>query len=512
MFQIPLSDLDIAPGHVVEWRLRPPRRGFADAALPHKPASYNQAKHFAAAIAGRKLRVSENYWVAMTFRIDGPPDETALAGALELFVRRHEVLRCGFRHAGPDQTGPGEAGMEEAGVEEAGVEEPGPDGEHDGTDLEATIIAPGDVALDRTDVGRFDTAADTRAYLARRFDEKINALAWPLFLTGVVIGDDGATVFLAFDHIVCDGVSLVAASSEIQTSYAALRDGVRPRLPEVGSYLDFGVVQRDRYADLTVDAPELAYWRGFVERNGDFFPRIPLDFGVTDGEMAAGQMRPAANETTYLMDDAQATAFERTCQEHGGKLFTGLLAAVGMALHRVTGVATYRGFMPVGERREPEFRHAFGWFVNTLPVEFALTGPVAGTAGSTALDFAEVLVGARDGFREMIRSIDVPFIKAWQLLGPRYFNLRGWPYPVNFYSFLDYRKLPGAAHQRDWRLCTIPQASHANTGNMWLLRNVDGVHLNTIFADTPQGRASMAAYRTAIRTVLADTTHAEVTR
>jgi hypothetical protein len=278
----------------------------------------------------------------------------------------------------------------------------------------------------------------------------------------------------------------------MQVAYEAISRGRPPELPDVGSYLDFGDAQRDRFTAMTADGPELAHWRRFVAANGDFFPRVPLDFGVADQ-----QLYPATNETTHLLDDARATALERVCAEHGGKLFQGVLATVGMALAEVSGVRTYRGLLPVGERKDPAWRQAFGWFVNTMPIEF----PVA-----PDMDFAAVLAGVRDGWKELIANVDTPFIKAWELLAPHYYQLRMWPFPVNFYSFIDFRKLPGAQRAGQWRPRTIPEASHANTGNMWFFRNADGVFLNTIFPDTEQGHAAMTAYRAAIGRILHEVT------
>jgi hypothetical protein len=375
-------------------------------------------------------------------------------------VRRHEVLRCAFE----------------------GVD----------ADLRCRIITPEDVVLDRHDAGAFATADETRNYLEKRFNETINTLGWPLFIMGAVLGEASTTVYMAFDHIVCDGMSLVMATNDMQVAYEAISRGRPPELPDVGSYLDFGDAQRDRFTAMTADGPELAHWRRFVAANGDFFPRVPLDFGVADQ-----QLYPATNETTHLLDDARATALERVCAEHGGKLFQGVLATVGMALAEVSGVRTYRGLLPVGERKDPAWRQAFGWFVNTMPIEF----PVA-----PDMDFAAVLAGVRDGWKELIANVDTPFIKAWELLAPHYYQLRMWPFPVNFYSFIDFRKLPGAQRAGQWRPRTIPEASHANTGNMWFFRNADGVFLNTIFPDTEQGHAAMTAYRAAIGRILHEVT------
>jgi hypothetical protein len=453
MRQIPLTDLTIAAGHAVEWTVRAPARR-SDAV--HKHASYNQQKHFSAALLARAENAPEKNWVATTFQLDGDIDVDALERALYHFVRRHEVLRCAF--------------------------------EGTGEDLRCQVIAPADVVLDRVRIGGFDSPEAVRAYLGNRFNTTINTLGWPLFLMGAVVGAGSTTVYLAFDHIVCDGMSLVMAVNDIQLGYAAQVADRDAALPAVGSYLDFGDLQRGRYAGMTADGPELAYWRRFIAGNGDFFPRIPLDFGVD-----YGRVHPATNETTTLLDDAQATAFEAACRRDGAKLFQGILAAVGIALREVSGAEVYRGLMPVGERRDPAWRQAFGWFVNTMPIEFPV-GP--------ELDFRAVVQGVRRGFDELIANVDVPFTKAWELLAPHYYQLRMWPFPVNFFSFIDFRKLPGAAHRDQWRPTTVPESSHANSGNMWFFRNADGVHLNTIFPDTPEGRGAMTAYRGAIARVL----------
>lgn len=447
MLQIPLSDLAIAPGHALEWAVRAPSHDFGAA----RYASYNQEKHFSAALTARAEHATEKNWVAMTFELPGAADLEALERALHGFVTRHEVLRCTFEQLGGD--------------------------------LRCHVIPAERVELDRVDLGSFHSTEATREHLGRRFDATINALSWPLFLMGAVLRDASTTVYMAFDHIVCDGMSIAVAVDEVWTTYRALAAGTTAELPPVGSYIDFGAAQRDRFTGLTAGSPELAYWREFIA-GGDFFPRMPLDFGVVDG-----RLHPAVNQTSTLLDDAGATAFEQACQRRGGKPFMGILASVGMALGEVTGVDTYRGLLPIGERRDLAWRQAFGWFVNTMPIAF----PVC-----ARLDFDTVLGGVRAAFTRLIANVDTPFIKAWELLAPEYYGLRMWPYAVNFFSFLDFRKLPGADQHGVTRPRTIPQASHSNTGNMWFHRNQDGLHLNTIFPDTPRGHRAMAEYRGAI--------------
>lgn len=457
MLQIPIAELSIPPGEVHEWRLRArtdPATG------PVRTASFNQEKHFAAAVTARRDLVSETYWIGLTFTIEGGLDLTALESALRLFVQRHEVLRCTFEQLLGD--------------------------------LRCGVMTADEVALEHTRIGRLDSPDVVRGHLERTFDRSINTLSWPLFLLGVVIGPDSSTVYMAFDHILCDGISLVVAVDEVQRAYAAHAAGRAADLPATGSYLDFGEAQRGRYADLTADGPELMYWRSFVHAAGELFPRIPLNLGLE-----YGRMYPARNETLRLLNDADATAFERRCGQVGGKMFMGLLAITGMALNQLAGTGTYHGFLPISERRDPRWRGAFGWFVNTMPISFPI---------DAELTFEAVLGEVNTAFRELIEHVDVPFIKAWELLAPEYFGLRTWPYPVNFFSYLDFRRLPGAEHERRWQPCTIPEASHSNTGNMWFYRNSDGLYLNSIFCDVPESVDAFTAYRKAIQQILEELT------
>ncbi|WP_194822424.1 condensation domain-containing protein [Micromonospora sp. S-DT3-3-22] len=457
MRQIPFSDLEAMPGHIHEWQLCAPEN-LDPAYLAEKIASFNQEKHFTAAASARREHASEDYWIAVTFRIPGRVDLPALESALRHFVERHEVLRCGFEHL-------------------AGA-------------LRCDVMSPADVTLHHVDSGEMPTADAAAGHLKAMFDREISTLSWPLFRMGVLVGAEHSMVFLAFDHIVCDGISLAIAVDQVQRVYADVCAGRRLPTAPAGSYLDFAEAQRRKYSGITAEGPELEYWRSFVAQSGGLFPQIPLDLGIE-----AGRMYPAHNLTVRLLDDEDATAFEDLCAHYNGKLFLGLLAAVGIALHRVSGATSYYGFLPISERRDPRWSESFGWFVNTVPIAFSVSGE---------LSFPEVLHAAQVSFKAMIKSVDVPFVKAWELLAPQYYHLRTWPFPVNFFSFIDFRKMPNYDQYHSWLPSTIPNASHTNTGNMWFYRNSSGISLNCMFPNVPKSQQAMSAYRSIIKTVLVE--------
>ncbi|MFB7476951.1 condensation domain-containing protein [Kitasatospora sp. NPDC056184] len=424
-----------------------------------KSASFNQDKHHALIDETRGTSEPLASWLAVTFEIAGELNRAALESALLLLVRRHHVLRCEFQRILGD--------------------------------LSYAVHRPGDIELEAVEMGGFDTPQEVRAFLFDSFQKDIDTMAWPPYTMGAVVRDGGSTtVYLAFDHIVSDGMSMPNVVRDVQLAYAAHCRGGDPDLPDAGSYMDFAREQRHGYVSIGADDDRLAYWRTFIARNGGIFPRFPLDLGVEPG-----RLYPAVNKTATLLDDHRAEALDARCREAGGKPFMGLLAAVAVALREEGGPDLYRALMPLSERGRGAWRHSLGWFVNTLPIEFSV---------ARELDFAQIIAGVRDGFTTMMGSIDVPFVRAWELLAPEHFTGRCWPFPVNFVSYIDMRKCPGAEHHPRWRPTAHVWVSRVNGTTSWFQRDSAGLHINSIYADTPQAHRTMARlHRTLRETLLA---------
>ncbi|MFI8389561.1 condensation domain-containing protein [Streptomyces sp. NPDC085540] len=454
MRQFPLEMHHMAPGRVVEWRLRSTAVEAADTADPvGRKASFNQDKHFTVAEESRAADDPVASWVAVTFEVTGRLDEQALAQSLLSFVQRHEVLRCAFRRLA------GEVACEP--------------------------FDPAGLTLEPQQVGTFETSDLLRDFLVERFKRSIDTLSWPLFIMGAVEREDSATVYLAFDHIVCDGMSMPIVAREVSIGYEALCRGENAELPPAPSYLDFAEEQRRRYLSIDTSDERLGYWKAFMGQAGEFFPRFPLDLGVEPG-----RMYPIVNESSTLLDAAEAEVFEKTCLAADGKPFMGVLASVAVCLREAGGPGVYRGFMPVSERGRDTWAHSVGWFVNTLPIEFD---------ASPGRDFTQVMASVRAGFSEMMSHLDVPFVRAWQLLAPEEFAARSWPYPVNFFSYIDMRKCPGAERHHEWRPTTHVWSARANGACSWFQRDTDGMHMNSIYVDTPAARRTMGDFQEGLR-------------
>lgn len=459
MRQFPLEMHHVAPGRVVEWRLRSTAAEAGPTGDPAgRKASFNQDKHFSVAEESRAADDPVASWVAVTFEVAGPLDEQALAQSLLSFVRRHEVLRCAFRRLAGE--------------------------------LSCEPFDPAELTLDPEHVATFATSGLLRDFLVERFKRSIDTLSWPLFTMGAVLREDSATVYLAFDHIVCDGMSMPIVVREVMTAYEGLCRGEDVEPAPAPSYLDFADEQRRRYLSIDADDERLDYWRTFIERGGEFFPRFPLDLGVEPD-----RMYPIVNEASLLLDAAETELFEKTCLTVGGKPFMGVLASVAVCLREAGGPGVYRGLMPVSERGRGTWTDSVGWFVNTMPIEFD---------ASPGRDFAQVMTSVRAGFTEMISHVDVPFVRAWELLAPEEFAARAWPYPVNFFSYIDMRKCRGAERHDEWRPATHVWSARANGACSWFQRDAEGMHMNSLYVDTPAARRTMGDFQEALRLTVQD--------
>ncbi|MER5928827.1 condensation domain-containing protein [Streptomyces sp. NPDC002054] len=448
MLQLPVEDMEMTPGYAVEWTVSAAgTAGLSEDSDPGDLASYNQKDHFSVAQALRAADVGYASYIGGSFEIRGSIDRGALEAALLHLVRRHEVLRCVFREAA------------------------------DGPALE--VVPPQDVKLERVDVGRIGSAAEAGAYV-QQFLQGTDTLRGPWIVMGAMIREESTSVYFACDHLLTDGVSTPVAIHDIATAYAAYAQGREPDLPETGSFLAHGAAERRRGAAMGPEDALLDHWKRFVARNdGQIFPSFPLDLGIEPGVAYR-----AVNEADTLLPAGRLDAMEARCRSVGGRTSGGVLAALGVSLKREGGPDVHRALVPVSTRGRGPHAHSMGWFVNTLPVEF----PVADES-----DFAGIMAGAQGALDATRPYADAPFVRVFDLLTSDQTGPRIWPFAVSFFSYLDFRRTPGAHSHLAWKAHKYVSTTHSNGIFFWFHRNHTGLHLNSVFVDTPQARRTKAA-------------------
>lgn len=449
------TDFDPAPGRVVEWAVS---RHTADRArcapVDPVPPSYNQQLHLQSTQTAASLGLPGNPWIGVVFELAGAADLDALEAAFSTWLHRHEGLCSGFR-AGSDG-------------------------------IERFTLSPDQVALERRPAEDFDSPSALHDYLDQRFTSGTDPFAWPPLVMGTISRPEGSTVFVALDHISGDGYSLALAVWELQALYEAGRQGRDSGLPEVGSFLEYCVEERERGQAMAADDPEVTRWRDFVRACGGTTPTFPLDLGMEPGRTWPQKLRGQVIATA-----AEAEAFEAACRRAGGSFFAGLVSAMAIAVRDLAGQHDFRTIMPLHTRHKEQWGTAVGWFITCAPLEFSLAG---------ADSFVDVLPRAHAGVRAAIRLSHCPAARMIELLGSDFTVTRRDVFSM--VSYTDYRQMPGAEHYTEWNPLTIGEVNVADDTHVWASRSHRGLHLGIRHPDTPIAREVLDQYTAIISSVV----------
>nr|WP_281382011.1 condensation domain-containing protein [Nocardiopsis mwathae] len=413
----------------------------------------------------------------------------ALRQAFVHWVRRHETLRSGFR--------------------------PAPDGEA----IERFVLPAEAFDLEPREVGDYTTTDALRAYVAKRLDEACRALSWPSYLFAVVLRPGSATVFCGFDHCNVDAYSLAIAVRELGACYRAVAAGSEPDLPAVGSYVDFCALEQEVVASPpTRDDPLIRRWADFFAACGGTTPSFPLDLGL-----APGERHPQGTDTRRLLDDRAADAFERACRDAGGSLFSGVLATVGEAAHRLGPGDELRLCVPLHTRHEERWTNAIGWFTTVAPLTLDITGgsgPGRPAESEEALESADAPEGeesaesaalsafttrlhaARTGFRTALDLARRPVAHVLAALGDEFTRTRD---DVFMLSFVDYRRFPGSDDFAPANAHHLSAVTVADDAQFWISRTHEGLFLRSRYPATPAAEATVLSFADALGEAM--TTH-----
>ena len=264
------------------------------------------------------------YHIPIAWRLLGPIDSEALAGALGAVVERHQVLRT--RIAEVDGQPRGELG------------------------------SAADFHLDRELVPGEPALAARLAELSRRpFDLAADLPIRAALLQ--VAGTEIAVLALVVHHIAFDGWSAGVLGQEVSAAYAARRVGDdRPWPPLIPQYAD---TVPDPAAD--PDPDRAGYWRERLAGAPQVLA-LPLDRARPAQPSGGGAIHEFAIPAP-LADGIRALA----TAEHS-TTFTVLLAAFAAAAAGWTGADDVLVGVPVANRDQRPTQDLIGCFINTVPI------------------------------------------------------------------------------------------------------------------------------------------------
>ncbi len=273
---------------------------------------------------------SAAYNVPAAFRLRGPLAAGLLARALGEIVRRHEALRTTF-----------------AAVAGRPVQ---------------VVAAAAAVALPVIDLAAL-AAGRRQAEAARLAGEEARrpfALERGPLLRATLLRASGTehVLVLNLHHIVSDAWSLGILIGEIAALYAAFAAGREPHRAELPiQYADFALWQRAALTGERLES-QLAYWRQRLA-------------GLSVLELPADRQRPAAAswrgaQRTFRLPAGLVTRLRGLGDEAGATLFTVLLTAFAILLHRWAAQEDIAIGTVLANRQRSEVAGLIGLFANTL--------------------------------------------------------------------------------------------------------------------------------------------------
>ncbi|HEU4536718.1 MAG TPA: condensation domain-containing protein, partial [Polyangiaceae bacterium] len=341
------------------------------AGVVERPASEG---HRALWFLQRLAPEGDAYHVARAFRLGAPPDVEALGRALDALVDRHASLRASFPERGGEP------------VERVSLR-----------------TAP---ALQRVDARGWGESE-----LERRLNEEarrpFDLAEGPLFRAQLFERAEGSVLLFCLHHLVTDFGSLGLLAGELGVLYDAAQAGETPRLPPAGATpaaLEGAGGRRGDRGDEGGQGDErsLRYWRGALAGAPPALD-LPTDWPRPRRQSFAGARLPfAASAEATARVKALAAACETT-------VFTTLLAAFALFLHRYTGERDLVVGTPSAGRRGVEARRSVGYFVNPLALRLGL---------DPGRSFRELVARTRDVVVGALAHGDLPFSRLIEALRP----------------------------------------------------------------------------------------------
>lgn len=310
------------------------------------------------------------YYVPLNLKLQGPLRLSALQGALQTVVDRHEALRTTFVETG-EANGPSQRIAPELIVE-----------------LPLVDLTQGDGTASADAVSRWFEAQNQLPF---------DLAAGPLVRARVLkLAPEQHLLSVIVHHIVSDGWSMGVMAAELAALYSAACRGEAAKLAPPVPFRDYATRQLESRDSAALRAQE-AYWLAELR---DAPPRVdlPLD-----------RPRPAtpsyrAERQSLRLDPELTVGLRALAKAQGCTLYMTLLAAYSLLLHRLTGQAELLLGSPTSGRFATDFSETVGYCAHFQPLRSHLP------PGRT---FAEHLAAIRTTVLAAFGNADYPY--SWLL-------------------------------------------------------------------------------------------------
>ncbi len=330
------------------------------------------------------------YTICYVVRLVGELDVAALRYAFEALVGRHESLRTIFD-------------------------------EREGEPVQV-VLSGAPFELKVTDLrGRPDGVEVAQERIEELRLEPFNLGTGPLFRAELIRESAVEQVLLlAMHHIISDGWSMGVLKRELSALYNAYVAGEDSPLEELPiQYADYAVWQREWLQGEELEA-QLGYWREQLSE----VPRLELPL---DRPWPAAPTF-AAGHHRFELDASLTRGLRELSRARGVTLFTTLLAAFVVLLHRYSGQDDIAVGIPIAGRNRQDIEGLIGFFVNTLVIRSRVN------PHST---FNELLAETAATTLRSLDHMDLPFERLVEELNPERTLNRTPIFDVMFNMFAD---------------------------------------------------------------------------
>lgn len=341
------------------------------------------------------------------------------------------------------------------------------------------------------------TESQVFEHLESWFADAVSPTLWPHFVLATVVPEphvaasapqqDKFLVIFAADHSVMDAYSQIYAINEFDRLYAHALDGTDPRLPVVGSYVDFSASERALGDSLTADHDAVLAWQRFLAQEDGRFPAFPLPLVADDSVAPTDLATRQSSVSSWLLTTEQVEKFNAVCRASGQNMQSGILAALALVNARLTGSSVFRTIMPMHTRHAEEWAASVGWYVGILPMEIRLDD--ANTFGE-AIERAAIGAGAYKGLAS------VPYSKVASLLAST-------EIPRFVVSYIDLRFLPDGEEWQVRKGRALRSECHATDEvYFWVNRTLQGLNISARFPSSDVSSTNVHRFITEFVSVL----------
>ena len=300
-------------------------------------------------------------------RFLGPLDVAVLGRALDEIVRRHGALRTTFALRNGRMV--------------------------------QVVRAHRSLKLGVTDLSGLDATereAEVECLVSQAGRRPFDLGAGPLFdPTLLRLGDDDHVLVIRAHHAVFDDWSVGVFRRELAALYSAYAEGGASPLPELPvQFADFSRRQRGRLAG-SAGARQMEFWRRELA-GAPFATQLAID----DPELPEGSPQHAGEPISLALPAQLSDQLRALARRERTTVYTTMLAAFGVLVHRHTGQEDLLLATVVANRNRTELEGVIGCFTKKVPLRLNLSG---------APTFAEVLARSRRALLGALSNQDLPF-------------------------------------------------------------------------------------------------------